>query len=180
MARMDTTAGPAVDAIEHDVSAEAGRDFESFFRLEHERLFRAMWLLTRHRQEAEEVTQEAFLRLWERWDRFADAPDPDAYLYRTALNVWRSRLRRVAMAARKAVHHTRREDEMESVDARDVVVRTLASLPGRQREAIVLMDVLDLSSERAGEVLGIRPVTVRVLAARARVTLASEMGAGDD
>ena len=42
------------------------------------------------------------------------------------------------------------------------------------------MDVLDLSSERAGEVLGIRPVTVRVLAARARAALAHEMGAGDD
>ena len=72
-----------------------------------------MWLLTRDRQEAEEVTQEAFLRLWERWDRIADAPDPVAYLYRTALNVWRSRLRRVAVAARKVIHHTRREDEME-------------------------------------------------------------------
>ncbi|HJQ72910.1 MAG TPA: sigma-70 family RNA polymerase sigma factor [Actinomycetota bacterium] len=176
---MDATAGPAVDVVEHGVPAEAGRDFEAFFRLEHERLFRAMWLLTRDRQEAEEVAQEAFLRLWERWARIADAPDPAAYLYRTGLNVWRSRLRRMAVAARKAIHHARRGDEMEDVEARDVVVRSLASLPTRQRAAIVLMDVLDLSSERAGEVLGVRPVTVRVLAARARATLASEMGAGD-
>jgi RNA polymerase sigma-70 factor, ECF subfamily len=180
MARMDMSAGPAVDAIEHDAPAEAERDFEAFFRLEHERLFRAMWLLTRDRQEAEEVTQEAFLRLWERWDRFADAPDPVAYLYRTALNVWRSRLRRMVVAARKTIHHTRRGDEMEVVEAKDVVVRSLASLPARQRAAVVLTDVLDLSSERAGEVLGIRPVTVRVLAARGRAALANEMGAGDD
>jgi RNA polymerase sigma-70 factor (ECF subfamily) len=169
-----------VDAIEHDVAAEARRDFEAFFRHEHERLFRATWLLTRDRQEAEEVTQEAFLRMWERWDRFADAPDPVAYLYRTALNVWRSRLRRVAVAARKAIHHVSRGDEMEVVESRDVVVRSLALLPARQRAAVVLMDVLDLSSERAGEVLGIRPVTVRVLAARARATLSNEIGEGDD
>ncbi len=174
------SAESAVDAIEHVVPAEARRDFEVFFRLEHERLFRAMWLLTRDRQEAEEVTQEAFLRLWERWDRMADARDPVAYLYRTALNAWRSRLRRMAVAARKAIHHTRRGDEMEFVEARDSVVRCLASLPARQRAAIVLMDVLDLSSERAGEALGIRPVTVRVLAARARARLANEMGADDD
>lgn len=180
MARMDVTAGPAVDAIEHDVPVEAGRDFEAFFRLEHERLFRAMWLLTRDRQEAEEVTQEAFLRLWERWGRVADAPDPVAYLYRTALNVWRSRLRRMAVAARKAIHHTRRGYEMEDVEARDVVVRSLASLPTRQRAAIVLMDVLDLSSDRAGEILGVRPVTVRVLAARARASLAETMEERDD
>jgi RNA polymerase sigma-70 factor (ECF subfamily) len=180
MARMEMTAESAVDATEHDVPAGAGRDFEEFFRLEHERLFRAMWLLTRDRQEAEEVTQEAFLRLWERWDRFADAPDPVAYLYRTALNVWRSRLRRMAVAARKVIHHARRVDEMENVESKDVVVRSLASLPARQRAAIVLMDVLDLSSERAGEVLGIRPVTVRVLAARARATLSNEMGVDDE
>jgi DNA-directed RNA polymerase specialized sigma24 family protein len=39
----------------------------------------------------------------------------------------------------------------------------------------VLVDVLDLSSDQAGEVLGIRPVTVRVLAARARAALAKAM-----
>jgi RNA polymerase sigma-70 factor (ECF subfamily) len=180
MARMDMTAGSTLDAIEHAVPAEAPKDFEAFFRLEHERLFRAMWLLTRDRQEAEEVTQEAFLRLWERWGRIAEAPDPIAYLYRTSLNVWRSRLRRMAVAARKAIHHTRGVDAMEVVEARDAVVRSLASLPARQRAAVVLVDVLDLSSDRAGEVLGIRPVTVRVLAARARATLANEMGADDD
>jgi DNA-directed RNA polymerase specialized sigma24 family protein len=49
----------------------------------------------------------------------------------------------------------------------------------RQRAAVVLMDVLDLSSERAGAVLGIRPVTVRVLAARGRAALASEIGERD-
>jgi RNA polymerase sigma factor (sigma-70 family) len=180
MARMETTARTTLGAIEHAKPSEAGDDFETFFRLEHERLFRAMWLLTRDRQEAEEVTQEAFLRVWEHWGRIATVPDPAAYLYRTALNAWRSRLRRMAVGARKAIHHTRRGDEMEDVEARDAVVRSLASLPPRQRAAIVLMDVLDLSSDRAGEVLGIRPVTVRVLAARARAALANEMGAGDD
>jgi RNA polymerase sigma-70 factor (ECF subfamily) len=151
-------------------------DFEVFFEQHHERLFRALWLLTRDRQEAEEVMQDAFLRLWERWDRVIGGPDPAGYLYRTAMNVWRSRLRRAAVAARKAIHHIQCDDEIAGVDERDAVVRALAPLPSRQRAAIVLMDVLDLSSERAGEVLGIRPVTVRVLAARAREALAKEMG----
>jgi RNA polymerase sigma-70 factor (ECF subfamily) len=157
--------------------ADAGgrRDFEAFFRDEHQRLFRALGLLTRDRQEAEEVMQDAFLRLWERWDRIEAHPDPGAYLYRTAMNLWRSRLRRAAVAARHVLQHQRREDEMAGVDARDAVIRTLAALPSRQRAAVVLMDVLDLSSERAGAVLGIRPVTVRVLAARARAALARQL-----
>lgn len=150
-------------------------DFEVFFEQHHERLFRALWLLTRNRQEAEEVMQEAFLRLWERWDKVIGGPDPTGYLYRTALNVWRSRLRRAAVAARKVIHHIQADDEIAKVEERDAVVRALAPLPPRQRAAIVLIDVLDLSSERAGEALGIKPVTARVLASRARAALAKEM-----
>lgn len=175
MTRMDEV---AVTAPKHHQSAWASArtgDFEGFFEQHHERLFRALWLLTRNRQEAEEVMQDAFLRLWERWDRVVGGPDPTGYLYRTAMNVWRSRLRRAAVAARKVIHHIQGDDEIAEVEERDAVVRTLAPLPPRQRAAIVLMDVLDLSSDRAGEVLGIKPVTVRVLAARARAELAQEM-----
>jgi RNA polymerase sigma-70 factor (ECF subfamily) len=154
-------------------------DFESFFLTRHDRLFRALWLMTRNRDEAEEVMQDAFLRLWQRWDRVGGGPDPEAYLYRTALNLWRSRLRRAAVALRKVVHQIQRDDEMAAIDQQDAVIRALAPLPPRQRAAIVLMDVLDLSSEQAGDVLGIEPVTVRVLAARARATLAKEIGDRD-
>jgi RNA polymerase sigma factor (sigma-70 family) len=177
MTRMDE----AVAAV-RTIQVRDGRveGFASFFTQHHGALFRALWLLTRDRHEAEEVAQEAFLRMWERWDRVAVGPDPVAYLFRTAMNLWRSRLRRMAVAARKAIHGTDRDEGVESVDARDVVVRALATLPPRQRAAIVLVDVLDLTSERAGAVLGIRPVTVRVLAARARAALAKEMGANDE
>jgi RNA polymerase sigma-70 factor (ECF subfamily) len=150
-------------------------DFEVFFEQHHERLFRALWLLTRNRQEAEEVMQDAFLRLWEQWEKVIGGPDPVGYLYRTAMNVWRSRLRRAAVAARRVIDQIQGDDEIAEVEERDAVVRALAPLPPRQRAAIVLIDVLDLSSGQAGEVLGIRPVTVRVLAARARAALAKEM-----
>lgn len=175
MARMDEVVVTASGSHEGDWASGRSAYFEAFFEQQHERLFRALWLLTRNRQEAEEVMQDAFLRLWERWDRVAAGSDPVGYLYRTAMNVWRSRLRRAAVAARKAIHHIQDDDQMVDVEDRDAVVRALAPLPPRQRAAIVLMDVLDLSSERAGEVLGIRPVTVRVLAARARAALAKEM-----
>jgi DNA-directed RNA polymerase specialized sigma24 family protein len=43
--------------------------------------------MTRNGHEAEEVMQDPFLRLWERWSRVRDEPDPVGYLYRTAMNV---------------------------------------------------------------------------------------------
>jgi RNA polymerase sigma-70 factor (ECF subfamily) len=175
MARMDEVTVTAPKRPESVWAPVRPSDFEVFFEQHHERLFRALWLLTRNRQEAEEVVQDAFLRLWERWDKVIGGSDPVGYLYRTAMNVWRSRLRRAALAARRVIHHIQGDDEIEEVEERDAVVRALAPLPPRQRAAIVLMDVLDLSSDQAGEVLGIRPVTVRVLAARARAALAKAM-----
>jgi RNA polymerase sigma factor (sigma-70 family) len=180
MTHMDEVMVTAPKPRGRDRAAEpAVADFAEFFRREHERLFRALWLVTRNSHEAEEIMQDAFLNVWQRWDRVAIGPDPIAYLYRTAMNLWRSRLRRVGVALRKAVHHIPIDDQVAMVEERDAVVRALAPLPPRQRAAVVLLDVLDLPSERAGEVLGVAPVTVRVLAARARATLAKEMGERD-
>jgi len=146
-------------------------DFEAFFLENYDPLFRALWLVTRNRHEAEEVVQDAFLRVLERWSTVRSAENPEGYLYRTAMNVFRSRLRRTAVALRKAVHQLPADDQFAEVEAHDAVVRALGPLPARQRAAVVLMDVLDLSSEQAGEALGIQPVTVRVLAARGRAKL---------
>lgn len=162
-------------------AVESGHaDFEAFFADHHDALFRALCLLTRNRHEAEEVMQDAFLALWRRWDEVTPGPNAVGYLYTTAMNGWRSRLRRAAVAIRKAIHQIPPDDEMSAVEQRDTVVRALKALPSRQRAAVVLMDVLDLSSNQAGEILGISPATVRVLAARGRGTLAREMGDRDD
>ncbi|MGH2681583.1 MAG: sigma-70 family RNA polymerase sigma factor [Actinomycetota bacterium] len=176
---MDEVVATAPKPTRSDRAAELAVDFEDFFAGQHERLFRALWLVTRNRHEAEEIVQDAFLNVWQRWDRVATGSDPVAYLYRTAMNLWRSRLRRTGVALRKVLHQIQADDEMAAVEERDAVVRSLASLPPRQRAAVVLMDVLDLSSDRAGQVLGVEPVTARVLAARARASLAKEMGDRD-
>jgi RNA polymerase sigma-70 factor (ECF subfamily) len=66
--------------------------FDAFFAAESQTLFRRMWLVTRDRHEAEEIVQDAFLRLFERWDRATSWEDPTSYLYRTAFKrslTWR-------------------------------------------------------------------------------------------
>jgi RNA polymerase sigma-70 factor, ECF subfamily len=91
------------------------------------------------------------------------------------MNTWRSRRRRAAVALRKAVRPSRAEDALASVDATDVVIRALAALTPKERAAVVLTDLLDLTSEEAGKALGVRPSTVRVLAGRGRDRLRHEM-----
>lgn len=152
------------------------RGFEDFFDANRDRLARALWLVARDRHEADEVAQEAFLKLWERWERVRHLEDPESYLYRTALNLYRNRVRRTGLALRRLVRAAPPVDPTEAVDDRDVVIRALGRLTPRQRSALVLVDLLEMTSDEAARALGVRPATVRVLAARARTTLRQELG----
>ncbi len=160
-------------------TALSGPPFEEMFTEHRERLFSAMWLIARDRDEAEDLTQEAFVRVWERWDRSGPPEDPPGYLYRTAMNLFLNRRRRAAVAARRLLHLEGRTDELAAVEGRDEIRRALHALTPAQRAALVLVDLLDLSSDEAAEVLRKRPSTVRVLAARGRTALAHELGGTD-
>lgn len=162
------TAGPGEGG---STSATTGHSFEEFFAANRSRLFGALVVMTDNRAEAEEILQDAFLTVWERWGRVAGMDDPVGFLYRVAMNLFRKRLRRAAVAVRKAAHLLPVRDELASVETRDEAVRLLGRLTPRERAAIVLTAYLGYSSEEAGELLGIRATTVRVLTNRARASL---------
>lgn len=144
--------------------------FDDLFLAERQRLFGALCLITRDRTEAEDIGQEAFVRVFERWDRVASMTDPVGYLYRVAMNIFRSRYRRARLAARR-VSVTHEPDLMSGIDDRDVVVRMLDLLNPKQRAALVLTAMLDYSSDEAGEIMGMPGSSVRVLTTRARALL---------
>src|SRR6266487_2015772 len=91
-------------------------DFESFYLAHRVRLFRALVVVTRDVHVAEEVAQDAFVRVWERWDRVRRMDDPTGYLYRTALNGWFQVHRRAARAARHAAAARQVVDPLEAVE----------------------------------------------------------------
>jgi hypothetical protein len=92
--------------------------FDVFFEEEHERLFKALYFVTGNRHDAEELMQDAFLKLWERWDGIDRIDDPTAYLFRVALNGFRMRRRRVAMAIRKVAPIPERRDPFLDAEMR--------------------------------------------------------------
>jgi RNA polymerase sigma factor (sigma-70 family) len=128
-------------------------------------------VVTGNRHEAEELAQDAFLALWERWDRVGAIADPSGYLHRTAMNAFRKRYRRTRVAARKAFGLAPAQDAYEAVDARSLLAQALGTLGPRQRAAIVLTELLDHSAEEAASILGIRASTVRALSFQARKAL---------
>ena len=157
-------------AVEHVAT------FETFFDTERARLFGTLCLITGDRGEAEELMQEAFVRVWERWDQVRAHPDPSGYLYRTAFNVFRDRGRRALRSVRRLVAPAPSEDAFAAVDERVVLLDALRTLTPRQRAALVLTELLQLDSKEAAELLKVRPVTVRALASQGRAALRRELG----
>jgi len=121
--------------------------------------------------------QDAFVRVWERWDRVAAMERPEAYLFRTAMNLHRSRVRRALAALRRTIGTQPSDDAIATVEERDAIVRAMGRLTQAQRAAVVLVDLVGMPSAEAARALGVRPSTVRVLAARGRAVLREEMGA---
>lgn len=154
--------------------------FEAFFEAERTRLLRALVVLTGNPEEAEEIVQDSFIAVWERWDRVAAMDEPTGYLYRTAMNRHRSALRRATRAARRAVGQAHGGDLFAEADERDAVARALATLTLRQRQAVVLTELLGYGSAEAGTAMGVRDVTVRRLAQDGRARLREALEADDD
>jgi RNA polymerase sigma factor (sigma-70 family) len=158
---------------------EARARFDVFFAEEHERLFKALYFVTGDRHDAEELMQDAFLKLWERWDRIETIDDPTGYLFRVALNGFRMRRRRAAVAVRKVAPVPEDRDLFADADMRADVRQLLLGLAPRQRAALLLVDLLGYSSEQAARILRVRPSTVRALATQGRRALRAEEGARD-
>jgi RNA polymerase sigma-70 factor (ECF subfamily) len=146
--------------------------FERFYTASVGRLFTALCLVTGDRHEAEEITQEAFVRVFERWDRVAEFDDPTGYLFRVSMNVFRSRYRRTSLAVRRALFLApKTTDDLAAVDTHDAVVRLLRGLDPKQRAAVVLTALLGYPAEEAGRMLGIGASSVRSLTTRARAQM---------
>ncbi len=136
------------------------------------------YLLTGDRALAEDLTQEAFVRVV---GRFAHLRDPEAfpaYLRKTVLNLVRSHLRRQRLERsylRRESQQPREEGVEYDLDIREDLWQALQCLPERQRFAIVLHFYEDLSEEEAAEVLRCRPGTYRSLVSRGVKALREEV-----
>jgi RNA polymerase sigma-70 factor (ECF subfamily) len=163
---------------DHASAAVVPIDFDGFFTEQRPRLYAALCLTTGDRQEAEELTQDAFVRVLERWPAVSGMQDPSGYLFVTAMNLFRKRYRRAKLAAWLPVGHQPADTAFDTIDDRDVLVRALRGLTPRQRAAVVLTSLLDLPTSEAARTLGIGESTVRALTTQARTQLRQTIGDG--
>jgi RNA polymerase sigma-70 factor (ECF subfamily) len=143
--------------------------FERLFREEYTRVYRAVYLLCRDREIAQDATQEAFARCLARWERLADRPWVAGWLTTTGMNVARRAMRRrpEPQIPSPAVAPTTEE----ALDLH----RAMRLLPARQQEAVVLYYGLDLPVEDVASAMGCRPGTVKAHLSKARAALAGTL-----
>lgn len=146
--------------------------FEEAFRSFHAMVSHTAGLVAHDRQLGSDIAQEAFVRLYERWDQMTSLDHARNFALRVAVNLARSHLRR-RIAAPFGLHgpEVGVGDATEASDSWLSVSGALASLPRAQRVAVVLIDYADLDAATAGKIMGIQEGTVRVHVMRGRRAL---------
>lgn len=153
--------------------AEERADYEWLFRAAFPRIHRTVTLMLRDHDVAQEITQEAFLKLLEHWRKVSTYEQPEAWVRRVAI--------------RMAVRHARRESERPAREQsalrpgappeRDLdLAEAVAALAPRQRAAVVLHYYEDLPLVEIAQVLQVSESTVKQHLHRARARLAEALG----
>ena len=142
------------------------------------RLVGQLTAFTGSREEAEEVVQEAFTRALQDPRPVQAAQNPEAWLRTVAINLARSRWRRIRRFAGllpdlAAAPFTEHDDRVLDL------LTALRGLPRTQREAIALHHLVDLPVQEVAAVLGVPTGTVKARLARGRVALAASLGDDD-
>lgn len=148
-------------------------EFERVFRSAYPAVLRTASLVLQDRGRAEEVTQDAFLRLYERWGPDVAFEHPEAWVRRVAVRDAIRRAGRERVVAGVAMVDTR---DASGRPPDSDLLRAVGALPPRQRAAVALHYLEDLPVDQVAGLMEIAPATVRQHLFKARPRLAERLG----
>ncbi len=159
----------------------------------HSRVYRLAYGILRNPQDAEEVIQEVFLRVFQKLDSFKGESSFSSWLYRVAINTTYMKLR-----DRKGVSTfsfdqvgklldeemiksgsgewvARPDDELLTEEALRIISEAIDQLPDDFKTVLILRDVEGLSTDEVAEILGLTPAAVKSRLHRARLFLRDKL-----
>ncbi len=141
-----------------------------FLREDYPRLVNAVALLTGDMSSAEDAVQEALVRAWIRSDRGEEIASLPAWIAVAAMNLARSRWRRILVERRVRTGGVAADEgsDAERIDVRNA----LTALPRRQREVAVMRYFLQMSTHEVADALRVTEGTVKNSLSKARSALA--------
>lgn len=142
------------------------------------RLQRVALRLLGNVEDAEDMVQEVYMKLWSKRDALPDVQDVEAYCVTLTKNMCIDRLR-MAEVEKEDVDEMPTmlaatddvEVQVERRDAVEQVKQIIETLPEHQQQVITLRDMEDCSFEEIVEQTGLTAVNIRMLLSRARKTI---------
>ena len=167
------------------MTPEDRAEFHGYVAARSGALLRTAYLLTGSRADAEDLLQTALAKTYLAWPRITDRGALDGYVRRVMVNARTSRwrLRRVSETPPAELPEGSGADPVAGADLHDALWRALATLPPRQRAAVVLRYYEDLTETETAAALGISVGTVKSTVSRALSSLrerAFDLGLRDD
>ena len=150
--------------------------FEELVRLTHRRVYSLAYRLVKDRSDAEDVAQEAYLRMYRGLAGFREEAAFETWMHRIVANCAMTHLRRRGrfgdlLRDEEGPDQVTPDRAQELTVNRDELSRGLATLPEGQRVAVLLKDVYGLSVREIATELGIEEGAVKVRVHRARKRL---------
>jgi len=152
-------------------------DFAAFYAATFSSLCAQLYVHTGDMGEAQDVVQEAFTRALPRWSRLAEYDDPAAWVRKVAWNLATSRWRRMRTFTAFASRH-RDSHVLPPTADRVALEAALAKLSQRQRQAVVLHYLADMSVAEIARLTDARENTVKTWLHRGRAALAGLLDEG--
>ena len=156
--------------------------FDELMRAHQDRVFGICLRMLRDREAALDATQETFITVFRKADRFGGRSAFSTWLYRVAVNTCYDAVRRTRRRAAEPLldgtdpADSRAGDDFSSAELRPDLERALADLPSEYRAAVVLADVEGLALQTVADILGVPVGTVKSRVFRARRMLAAALG----
>ena len=169
-----------------DVSA-----FEDLVIAYEKKIYNLALRMTRNPSDAEDITQEAFLKAYRSLKSFRKDSGFYVWIYRIASNLCIDFLRKEKQGSTLPLNLPEEdgewtvelpdfsalpEEELERRELRESIRRGLDALPEKQRQILVMRELSGLSYARIGEILDLEEGTVKSRISRARAALAGQMG----
>lgn len=176
-------AGAVLRALPGGASSNRELAVRALYEERHAELVRFATFLLGDVHAAEDMTQEAFMRVYDAWDRLDHTDQAVAYMRATIVNLSRGRHRRRLVAERKQAPHlvavpsASAEDDAIGRVGRSAVLDAVSSLPSRQRACVVMRHWLRMTEGEIAATLDVSVGSVRTHTKRGVETLQRKLGA---
>lgn len=148
----------------------------------HERMYRMAWRLTGNAQAAEDLVQEAFLKLWLKRDALQITSSAETFCVTTVKNLFYDQVRK---RRPQTTNHTPEELQIphdddaaraiEQAEDRQMAWQLISRLPEQQRQIVMMRDISEMEYQEIEQQTGLTAVHVRVLLSRARKQMREQL-----